>query len=300
MYSDLVVCEAGGRGLFCVAMSLAMGCFAESQTINGDESGGADTAAVMTATDDGGEDVGSTSNGGAEADPDSSGEGSAGATGSPGTMGADTEGGVDTGTDTDSPKRPPCSVVFLNFDGVTLTPGEDDATLNTSSIFFSELFDVPLMPFGPGAPEVADLVRAHLDPFNVCVVTDRPDGGDYDMVVVTSTPSPVKGSLAVSSVSDCGNVNKRDVSVVFDSAPAIDIAAAASSRVGFHVGLESGTDPADIMGPAGNSDALFLDRCTPLLNTAMPSCAPQHAANCTPGNQNSFRELHDALGPAPP
>lgn len=306
MYTHPVRVEFGERNLFCIGLGLMVGCFSEPPPVSGDASGEAASTAAMGTEGDSSEGATSTPTStptGAEAGSDSgsSGTDTINGTGSTGTDGfgtADTGTGfADTGVGTGS--DPDCTTIYLNFGGVTLSDGpEDDATQNISSIGFPELLGPALQGFAGDADAVADAVSDHVEAFNVCVVTQRPDRGDYEMIVVTDSPPPLQFVTALSPAADCGNSNPHEISFVFSSGGG-NVALAASSRIGFHIGLENGGDPADIMGPAGHPGPEFLETCT-MLDNPPPACGNQHAEYCEAGGQNSFRELLDAFGPSIP
>ncbi len=284
-------------------MSLATGCFSDPPPVS---NGGTSSEATGTEGNSAESTTSTSTEGEAESERSGSG-GTSGGTGSTGTDGFGTQGsGIDpdtegetenTGADTGNVED--CAAtVYLNFDGVTLTAGGvDNSAQNVSAIGFEELTQGPLMPFaGPTDPIVA-AVSDHLSPFNVCLVTTRPASGDYEMVVITSSEPPLKFVTALSATADCGNSNMREISFVF-GLDAADLATAISSRVGFHIGLENATNPADIMGPPGAPGPEFIDVCSELNNP--PTCVAQHATHCDAGEQNSFRELLGAFGPANP
>lgn len=293
----------------CVLMGLATGCFSEPPPVGDDaSSGGTSTATTGTEGSSAQTTASTLTEGEADSGPSSSGEDTVGRTDSTGTESvgtlgsgtdADTEGETeDTGTDTG--RLESCTVIYLNFDGVTLTPGNaDDATLDISSVGLDELTGGPLLPYAGDAPPIVSAVSDHLGSFDVCLVTERPNTGDYEMVVITGTESPFGGAIALSPGADCGNSNRREISFVFGSNGAIPgLAEAVSSRIGFHIGLENGTQPADLMGPPGHPGPTFLDQCTEL--NAPPACGAQHATHCDAGSQNSFQELLDAFGSSDP
>lgn len=309
MYTHRVRGEIGERGLFCVVLGLAVGCFSEPPPVNNDASSeGASTAAMGTEGDagEGSESATSTQTAG-EAGSESNSSGESAGTDSNGTEGTGTgdtgtDGGrTDTGVGTGSGVGCTGTVVYLNFDGVTLTAGpEDDATENISSITFTELIDTPLQPYSSDTAAVINAVSEHVAAFNVCLVTERPAARDFEMIVVTDTEPPINLVTALSAIADCGNSNPSEISFVFGSSGVENVIPAVSSRIGFHIGLENGTDPADIMGPAGSKSPQFLDSCSQLNNPALATCSAQHATHCGAGGQNSFQELLAAFGAAPP
>jgi hypothetical protein len=94
---------------------------------------------------------------------------------------------------------PPPFTLYLNFEGVTLEPstGTDDAATNMSVLVTSETTVPPyLVGVADRDTTIATIVtntQARFAPFNVSVVTDRPAGLDYFMIVFTGAPSVIFG-----------------------------------------------------------------------------------------------------------
>ena len=92
------------------------------------------------------------------------------------------------------------AVLYLNYDGATLTKGlSDDSRSNTSSIVDLDEGETVLAPF-PDAelpPGARDRVTAHVrelfEPFNLTIVTERPLTGNYRMAVLTATEHEMDG-----------------------------------------------------------------------------------------------------------
>ena len=106
--------------------------------------------------------------------------------------------------------------LFLNFESQELTPGENDATLNRSSIV-TETVTSP--PFFDGVATrddiitlVVDNVTTILAPFDIEVVTTRPAAGPYTMIVLGGTPDDLglaPGSFVVASNTCLPNVENH-------------------------------------------------------------------------------------------
>lgn len=85
--------------------------------------------------------------------------------------------------------------LFLDFDGVTLGSGSDDATMNTSALVTgpttlpSYLGSDGSADRGSAIAAIAAEVEDILEPYQVTVVTARPASGTYMMVVTTDAPS---------------------------------------------------------------------------------------------------------------
>jgi hypothetical protein len=183
-------------------------------------------------------------------------------------------------------------VIFVNFDGVVLTPAEvDDATLDQSML--ADDIGLPLAAYGDGPKQdqIMTALAGYFAPFDVGVTSTRPASGDYTMIVVTPT-NPFGGGVMGISPLDCDNANHRTVGFVFgsidDGFPAEDVGAAIAHIVADGLGLEhdqSGgfTDPFSI------TDYSFIDACAPVIGGSL--CAAQHAPFCPAGEQNAFAEL---------
>jgi len=266
-----------------------------------------DSASTGSATESGGLPTASESmtsaaatgggNGGTEGEATSSVD-----TADTGEEGSGTDTSPDTGdgeTDGSTGNQPPvdATVVFINFAGPTLTQGVDDATADVTSI---GQMAMALDPFGEGAEQGA-IVSAVQDKFaglNMFATSERPQSGDYAMVVVTPT-NPFGGAAAIAPL-DCGDGNPTSVAFVFASKGGASIGSVASRvarEVGSTMGLEHVDAPADLLNQGFVSDdAEFTDTCEMLV--AAPSCAARHAAHCPAQQQNSYAELLSLVGPA--
>lgn len=212
--------------------------------------------------------------------------GSEGSNGGEGMAGTDTDAGVDG-----------AAVLFVNFDGVTLTQGTDDATADVSSLAKS-LGEAPLAPYGVGhkRDEIMASLAKIWAPFDMTITDTRPVSGDYAMVVVTSTTANSMGALGIAE-SDCGDVNPTSVGVGFgsvgDGTSAEVMAVVISYLAASGFGLEAVQTIGAMMYPVARESKEFVDACLPL---AANKCAVQHEVFCPPGLQNSHAEL-SALSP---
>ncbi|MEM7156915.1 MAG: hypothetical protein AAF799_28955 [Myxococcota bacterium] len=283
-----------GSAWFCLCLALA--CTRENPAFNDDaelgttaasEAGGGvggadgDTAAPM------GSDSAATSGGG----QGMTGDGAADMT------------GADEGSSGDQVPPPettgeveePAGVLFVNFDGVTLAFGLDNATTNTSEIA-GRFAGLPLAPFGrgPQQEEIMDRLHEIWDPFNVEVTDERPESGNFAMIVVTPTNPFGFEALGVAS-QDCGNGNPNSVGFAFSSVDAqisTDVVAlAVSHSAGRGYGLES-VEGEDIMSGDPIPGVMFTEPCRALAQ--QPMCG-QHQDFCPPGQQSSALELEAAL-----
>jgi hypothetical protein len=119
-------------------------------------------------------------------------------------------------------------VLFLNFRGVTLGPGQDDPEKGTSMIVKRRTtfppFDVSRHWLNTSSTEeairiITSTVAGAFQDFGVKVVTERPASGPYTMIVITSTdarsvdqdPAKVQGIAPL----DCGDRNPRNIGFAF-------------------------------------------------------------------------------------
>lgn len=97
------------------------------------------------------------------------------------------------------PAAPGTHVVYLSFEGVTLTKGQcSDAPTNCTDLVAQDQTVVP--PFLDGNPDRVDdiaaivaKVKQGVAPYSIDIVTTRPASGPYAMVVIGGDPSLVGG-----------------------------------------------------------------------------------------------------------
>lgn len=94
--------------------------------------------------------------------------------------------------------------LYINTEGVTLSPGMDDATMDKSTVTDAP---VTVKPWLAGetdrATRIADFVaevRAEVADYNVSVVDARPTTGSYHMLVVTDSTSQEAGLAATGGI----------------------------------------------------------------------------------------------------
>lgn len=112
--------------------------------------------------------------------------------------------------------------VFVEFDGIVLQQGSEDATTNTSSAIAANL-----SPFLASAADrelritqILGELDAILTPFRLEVVTERPEIGRYDMIVIGGTPQEAGLDAGLGGVAavDCANATPNKIVVVFGNA----------------------------------------------------------------------------------
>lgn len=196
-------------------------------------------------------------------------------------------------------------VLYLNTEGATLTVGEGFDARNDEVA--AEEFAGTWPPYEGDTEALAAVVRGHWMPFDVTVTTERPESGDYTMIVVTSAPSPFPPAPSLAPPGDCLNTNPNDIALVFHDGGTVPPdndnywANVTGSITGITLGLEfHDADPSDLMRFAQDlQPASFRDECFPLFDR--PMCPRQHEASCNnlPDVQNSYQELLQLLGAAP-
>lgn len=160
-------------------------------------------------------------------------------------------------------------VVYLNFDGVTLTSSNqaDDGPSNTSAIITATTSPGStrtIAPFSPGdlsstgglsrdqiIQRVVDrLYQSHAD-FDVQFTTVRPNSGPYSMVVFGGNCQQVAGAnCAGVALLDCGDQLPSNISFVFPPGLRVDDLSTTAAQEAAHAfGLAHTNDQGDIMYP---------------------------------------------------
>jgi hypothetical protein len=160
------------------------------------------------------------------------------------------------------PNAASSNALYVNFDGVTLGFGTDDAPTDLSELTQGATVVVP--PFAlpanakftlqQGKDSITDRLRFFYKRFNVQVVT-APPSGNYTMIAVGGLNSILPGLSGAAGVSplDCDNSNPNNVVYDFSANQPPDygglpgIAITAAHESGHSYGLEHTTNPADIM-----------------------------------------------------
>jgi hypothetical protein len=220
-------------------------------------------------------------------------------------------GGEDDDADETTGTQPPevdCNdfgghVIYVNFDGPTLTPGEeDDARVDVTVIGDLAIELAPYEASDAHKLEIVGRVDDLYQDFDVCVTRTRPVTGDYTMAVVTPT-NPFGGSVFGIAGPDCGNANPNNIVFAFFEPTgrfqASSIGTVIAGNLGHSYGLDQhASDRDDDVMHAGNFlyASSFKDTCiTPLHNQQCDHFVCDH-----PGQQNSWRELLETLGPRRP
>lgn len=197
---------------------------------------------------------------------------------------------------------PPPAIIFVNFDGETLTAGADSAQNNVTQI---PGLEGVFAPYGEGAKRdaVIQAVVADWNAYNIIVVDERPDEGEYVMNMTGPTNPFGGGVLGIAPV-DCWNqTTHSNITFAFHSvddsfSPAVT-ATTIGQEVAHSFGLEHVDEPQDIMNPQNaGGDPSFIDECIVIVGGA--NCADQHMQFCPDGAlaQNAHAELLAMFGAA--
>jgi Bacterial Ig domain len=121
-------------------------------------------------------------------------------------------------------------IIFLNFDGATITPDSsfrDNSAANQSQIpnSTSTVAAFDATPYAPAFTQataeaaITNYFKGFYAPFNVQVVTTRPTGVRYTMCMIGGSPSEIgigQGAAGIAPL-DCGNTNEPDICYAFSS-----------------------------------------------------------------------------------
>ena len=156
-------------------------------------------------------------------------------------------GGADAAIQQPDATVAPPHVVYLVFDGLTVTNGlVDDPQGNVSGVL-SAPFTAP--PFMDGVSNrdaqlalVADGARTVLAPYNIEVVTERPASGEYDMIVVGGDPVDAGFSAGIigNTPFGCSEAFRSDKNVSFIFENYAPLTKRYASNVVTHIGMVNG------------------------------------------------------------
>lgn len=186
------------------------------------------------------------------------------------------------------------TIVYVHFDGITLTEGPDDARTDTTTI--ADLA-IELAPYeGDARAEIFQLAASRFVDFDVCFTDERPADGDYTMAVVTPT-NPIAPTTFGLAPTDCGNANPNNILFAFaesEFTPAL-IGMSIARSLAFTYGLDQhqGSNE-DILSLFAFEDSMFVDECV-AFSPSTPQCPHDP---CRGGDQNGYQELLSRLGPA--
>jgi hypothetical protein len=165
-------------------------------------------------------------------------------------------------TSVDAPQSGACAngrVVYLSFEGETLTQGATDATTNHAAWIGVATATVP--PFQPNLTNratqiqtIVDTVKLRLASTPIQVVTSRPNAGPYVLIVLGGSNQNVGSQYTyATSDHDCGDVVKSDVGWVSDLPSLSYVPDLVVGTIGWGLGLDGTTDPNGCMCGWANS-----------------------------------------------
>jgi hypothetical protein len=189
--------------------------------------------------------------------------------------------------------------VYLNREGGTIGAGDDDASQNVSSVIdgYADSVKVPAWKGGEKRwGQVVECVKQGFADFNVDVVTERPDGGDYIMMMVGGRPSLVGYGSSVGGVSPyTGEVVPDAVGFVFAAGDDYDLEGVCIGilhEVGHTLGLDHESKCEDPMSYSWDCEKSWQDVDSP--------CGEDEDSERACGNgdatQNSYRMLAANVG----
>ena len=154
---------------------------------------------------------------------------------------------------------------FLNFDGVTLEPGESYAVANSTGLVTAETVVPSYLAADPDrATEIAAIlaeVRTILAPYGVVFTTTRPTAATYGEIVITDADKTITKCNDCSTselVAECNVTAAPVVGILFGEqgtvVPAHQQSAQIISLVGLDAAIPSSTTTNDCM--------CYLDPCT--------------------------------------
>jgi MYXO-CTERM domain-containing protein len=196
-------------------------------------------------------------------------------------------------------------VLFVNFDGATLTGGTQcsNSAQGQGCSFIVAQASVNYPAFAGTATQkqqILTLVTQYFAPFNVQIVTTRPTAGAYEMSMVGGSPQVIGLGAGAAGVAplDCGNTNAYDISFAFSDVTQNnphDVATTIAQEAAHGFGLGHVNNNTDIMYPAlsPTSDS-FHNQTFPIYDIGGgPS------SDCTgTGQQNDVTLLNANVGPS--
>ena len=220
-----------------------------------------------------------------------------------------TNGNDDSGTQTQidaPPSTPQCSsrVVFLNFDGVTLTDATaSDATQNRVSWMMGRTSGT-VTPFQQGngnrAQIITDItqgVRTGLSQFPITVVTTRPTTGPYVMIAYGGDAQAIGSNYGFSvNELDCDESEKSDVAWISNNyTTTLRHVNTTIGAIGFGLGLTGTSNVNDCMcGWANNCNKDHSQLCTLSTNITRDPNATQ-LCNGAGATQNEVATFNKAF-----
>ncbi|HPH69796.1 MAG TPA: hypothetical protein PLF40_28790 [Kofleriaceae bacterium] len=138
-------------------------------------------------------------------------------------------------------------VIFLNFEGVTLTRAASDATMNRANWLPGGSATIPQFRANDGGratliTNITDLAKANLAQFPVTIVTTRPTTGPYIMVAFGGARAMFNTTYPSITGLNCGDVRPSGVGWVADDVTAQQGANLVVSVAAISIGLTGITE----------------------------------------------------------
>jgi hypothetical protein len=198
------------------------------------------------------------------------------------------------------------NVIYLNNckpNGCAVTPGNDNAMTNRSSIPSQSSTVTPFAYSDSNWQLVVDCVKATYAPFGVQIVTERPATGNYHMAIVAGRPGDVQMQNGVGGVSpfSCGYIPNA-ISFSFANiygGSVDDVCWTVAQETAHSWGLDHKFDNKDPMTylQSGPSRKSFQNMAGPCGENSARSC------QCGGSTMNSFQAIMQTFGsstPTPP
>lgn len=191
----------------------------------------------------------------------------------------------------DAPASSACPngrVVYLSFDGETLTRSATDATQNRAAWIGVATATVPA--FHPNDANrtteiqtIVDGVKSRLAATPITVVTTRPASAPYVMIVLGGTNQDVGSNYTYATGDhDCGDGVKSDVGWVSDVPSLSYVPDLIVGTIGWGLGLQGTNDPNDCMCAWANSCSSASGACT--LSASIATTASTGNSTCAGEN----------------
>lgn len=201
-------------------------------------------------------------------------------------------------------------VLYLNFDGVTLTPDCPSEDLANSALDCSPLVqsETTFAPWGSGSQRasIVQQLQQYVDAYNIVLTTNRPpDFLPYTMAVVggTAGQAGLQGACGVANV-QCDGLRRNHVSLNFSESCPGGVADIIGQETSHNWGLEHTDNPTDILYPTVTGGFKeYVDSCMDIVsNGGNPvQCGYVHDEYCASGEQqNSHAEMLGVFGPRTP
>lgn len=212
-----------------------------------------------------------------------------------------------TTTTPDAPTPTTHRVLYLNFDGATLTSAAATDATTGHARWLSSMNGVAtgttitIPPYGGDRTTVVNTVDQILTGLPVTVVTTRPASGPYAMIVLGGHPGLVHTSYLAETDHDCGDLVKNDIGWVEEtnnSGNPLSAQVAANyvvGAVGWALGLDGAQGQNDCLCSWESPCSQSAPPCA-LLSASVPE--PNTGYSCNQGaTQDERATFQTAFGP---